>query len=63
MKPAEIVTVVVSIPVIAALLVAEAAGNREVETRPAARTAEINQPSPVYFDEIVVTASRSAIPG
>lgn len=60
MKPAEIVTVVVSIPMIAALLAAEVAESRTPATAPVVRTAQAEMPAPTFFDEIVVTAKRTA---
>jgi hypothetical protein len=57
MKPAEIATVVVAIPVIVALFAAGAAESRA--TAPVAATARAESPQPVFFDEIVVTAKRA----
>ncbi len=59
MKPAEIVTVVVAIPVIVALLAAEVAASRAPAPLPAARTAQVESLSPAFFDEIVVSAKRT----
>ena len=59
MKPAEIVTVVVAIPVIAALLAAEVAESRAPAPKPVARTAQVERLSPAFFDEIVVAAKRT----
>ncbi len=59
MKPAEIVTVVVAIPVVIALLAAEVAESRAPAPQPVARTAQIEALAPVLFDEIVVSAKRT----
>lgn len=59
MKPAEIVTVVVAIPVIVALFAAEVAASRAPAPQPVARTAQVETLAPVFFDEIVVTAKRT----
>ena len=56
MKPAEIVTVVVAIPVIAALFAAELAASRAPAPAPVERTAQVE---PAVLDEIVVTARRT----
>jgi hypothetical protein len=57
MKPAETVAVVVAIPVLAALFVAEIAAARMSPTQ-TVRAAEVV--SPTLFEEIVVTAKRPA---
>ena len=63
MKPAEIVTVVVAIPLVVALFVAEVAESRAPAPQPVARTAQVETlnpaQSPALFDEIVVTAKRT----
>ena len=57
MKPAEIVTVVVAIPVIAALFAAEVAASRApAPQQPVTRTVQVE---PAVLDEIVVTVRRT----
>ncbi len=56
MKPAEIATVVVAIPVIVALFAAGAAESHAPAS--VAVTARSEGPAPVFFDEIVVSAKR-----
>lgn len=57
MRPVEIVTVVVSLPLIAALVAAEMADR--APPAPPQRSAEVNAPAPTFFDEIVVVAKRT----
>lgn len=59
MKPAEVVTVVVSIPMIAALITAEVAASRAPEPMPV-ETAHAAALSANFFDEIVVVARRAS---
>lgn len=57
MKPAEVVTVAVAIPLIAAIIAGEVAANRAPAPQPVQRTAQLE--SGANFDEIVVSAKRT----
>ena len=63
MKPAEIVTVVVAIPLVAAFLVSEIAASRAPAPSPAVRTAALQALAPVMPNEVVIVARRAASKG
>lgn len=63
MKPAELVTVITSIPLFAALLVTEAAKPAAPQSAPAQQTVKASAAAPVAVDEIVVIARRPTSKG